>query len=105
RRLPGDGRRRVPRAQHLVASAQRDAGGATPGPLAEARRELTPQDVHRHSADAHSASPYGLGLRGKDISMNGQPQGDGQPQSPQGDGGTPQYVTVDQLNVAITARF
>lgn len=37
--------------------------------------------------------------------MNGQPQGDGQPQSPQGDGGTPQYVTVDQLNAAITARF
>lgn len=34
-----------------------------------------------------------------------QPQGDGQPQNPQGEGDKPQYVTTEQLNQAITNRF
>lgn len=37
--------------------------------------------------------------------MNGQPQGDVPPQSTQGEGDKPQFVTADQLNQAITNRL
>lgn len=38
------------------------------------------------------------------MAGNGQPQGDGT-QNPQGEGGEPKYVTEEQLNKAISARF